>query len=253
MHDISLQAAIQAFNYWKRHYSIISMQDYLNARNKKSNYKLPLKPMVLTLDDGHKGNYQLISLIKALKIPVTIFLCSGIVGTNRHFWFLQRNLNIDKLKTLSDDKLQSILSGNNFYEKHEYNTRQALSDSEISEMKRLSFFDLQSHTEFHPVLTKCSNEKAFNEIDLSKITLKNKYKLNITGLAYPNGDYNEREVVFAKKAGYKYAVTTNPGYNSLKTDLFKLKRLSVNDSGNLDEIIVKSSGVWWMLKKMLHL
>jgi hypothetical protein len=53
-----------------------------------------------------------------------------------------------------------------------------------------------------------------------------------------------------KDAGYKYAITTRPGYNSLGSDIFRLKRLSVNDSGNIDEIVVKSSGVWGIFKKL---
>jgi hypothetical protein len=53
-----------------------------------------------------------------------------------------------------------------------------------------------------------------------------------------------------RAAGYKYALTTTPGYNTTKTDLFKLRRFSVNDSTNPDEIAVKSSGVWGIVKYM---
>ncbi len=251
MHNISLPAAKQAFRYWKRHYNTVSMQDYLNARNKESGYKLPEKPLILTFDDGHKGNYKLIPLIKELKMPVTIFLCSEIVGTNRHFWFLHEGCDSDKLKKTDDENRIEELTKNGFSETKEYPMRQALSGDEILAMKKSPLIDLQSHTRFHPILTKCTQQKASYEVSSSKETLEKRYHLDITGFAYPNGDYGEREIEMVKKAGYEYAISTTPGYNSLKTDLFKLKRLSVNDSENLDEIIVKSSGVWGMLKCVL--
>lgn len=248
MHNISLSAAKQAFRYWKRHYNIISMQDYLNARNKESSNILPKKPLILTFDDGHKGNYKLISLIEELKMPVTIFLCSDIVGTSRHFWFLHDGCDADKFKKIPDETRIEKLAENGFSQTKEYPTRQALSGDEIMKMKESPLIDLQSHTRFHPVLTKCTQQKAFDEVCISKEILEKKYNLNITGFAYPNGDYEEREIGIVKKAGYDYALSATSGYNSLKTDLYKLKRLSVNDSENLDEIVVKSSGVWGAVK-----
>ena len=70
MHDISPKAAEQAFRFWHKNYNIISFSDYLDARMGKK--KLPPKSLILTLDDGHKGNYKLLPLIEHFKIPVTI-------------------------------------------------------------------------------------------------------------------------------------------------------------------------------------
>ena len=250
MHDMSLTAARQAFSYWKRHYNIIAMQDYLNARSEKSGYRLPPKPLVLTFDDGHKGNYELLPLIEELEIPVTLFLCSDIIGTNRHFWFLHEGCDADNLKRVSNEERKKQLAETGFSETDEYPERQALSDEEVLKLKESSYIALQSHTRFHPILTKCSDEDANDEISLSKKYLEKKYSLNITGFAYPNGNYGEREVEMVRAAGYKYALTTTPGYNTTKTDLFKLRRFSVNDSTNPDEIVVKSSGVWGIVKYM---
>ena len=43
----------------------------------------------------------------------------------------------------------------------------------------------------------------------------------------------------------------NFGYNNIITDPYKLKRLSVSDSGDINELIVKSSGVWMFFKKII--
>ena len=251
MHNISLTAAQQAFSYWKRHYNIIAMQDYLNARKDESGYRLPPKPLVLTFDDGHKGNYKLLPLIEELEIPVTLFLCSDIVGTNRHFWFLHEGCNADNLKRVPNEERKKQLAETGFSEIDEHPERQALSDEEILKMKKSLYVDLQNHTRFHPILTKCSDMEADDEINLSKKYLEERYSLNITGFAYPNGDYSNREVEMVRAAGHRYALTTTPGFNSLQTELLELKRFSVNDSTNPDEIVVKSSGVWKIVKHLL--
>ena len=250
MHDISLGAAKQAFSYWKHHYNIISIQDYLNVHNIESGDKLPKKPLILTFDDGHKRNYELLPLIEELEIPVTLFLCSEIVGTNRHFWFLHENCDTDSLKIVSEEERIKELAEIGFSETDEYPNRQALSTDEIMEMKKSPFINLQSHTQYHPILTKCTDGKAKSEIRFSKEALEKRYNLSITGFAYPNGDYGKREAEMVRKAGYKYALSTTPGYNTIKTDLFKLRRFSVNDSTNLNEIIVKTSGAWGVLKNI---
>jgi hypothetical protein len=54
----------------------------------------------------------------------------------------------------------------------------------------------------------------------------------------------------AQEAGYKCGITVDYGYNDLHTDLFRLKRISVNDGRSLDELIVKSSGCYAFLKQI---
>ncbi len=250
MHDMTADAATKAFLFWKQHYNVISLKDYLDARQHKK--ELPPKSLVLTFDDGHKGNFQLLTLIESFRIPVTIFLCSGIVGTNRHFWFTEKTLNAEKLKYLPDDKRIREMNKNNFFEDKEYPNRQALSAEEIKVLKESPFVELESHTRFHPILTQCSDEKAFKEINDSKKELSEKFDLEITGFAYPNGNYSDREILMVKKNGYEYALTADPGFNTLKTDPYLLKRLSVNDSENFDEIVVKTSGLWGLLKKIFR-
>jgi len=250
LHDISVEAARQAFRFWKEHYNPVSFRDYLDARNNTK--KLPPKSLIVTFDDGHKNNYSLLPLINEFEIPVTFFLCSGIVGTNRHFWFLEDSLETDELKKLPDGERISLQEKNNFFQEKEYHLRQALSDKEIEEMKDSPLIDIQGHTISHPILTQCSDEKAFYEISDSKKTLEKKFDLDVMGFAYPAGYYGNREIEMVKKVGYLYAVTADPGFNTLQTDIYKLKRLSVNDSGNIDEIIVKSSGMWGMVKKFFR-
>ncbi|HRV84191.1 MAG TPA: polysaccharide deacetylase family protein, partial [Saprospiraceae bacterium] len=67
-------------------------------------------------------------------------------------------------------------------------------------------------------------------------------------IAYPNGDYSDRTVEMSRNSGFQCGVTVDYGFNSMTSDPYRLKRLSINDTGDLNELIVKSSGLWGFLK-----
>lgn len=250
-HDVDVDAAEKSFSYLVNRYTIISLNTFIEAYYKKDFSKIPPKSVIITFDDGHIGNYKLLPIVKKYNIPITIFLCSGIINTNRHFWFMtdQDEYDVQKLKGKKTKERLELLSTVGFYNEKEYETPQALSIDQIEEMK--DYVNFQSHTVYHPILTMCTDNESKNEILFSKEQLESTYKLTINSIAYPNGDYSEREISYVKQSGYKCAVTTEQGFNSLQSDIFKLKRFSVNDTKDLNEFIVKSSGVWGMLKKII--
>ena len=43
-------------------------------------------------------------------------------------------------------------------------------------------------------------------------------------------------------------MTVDLGFNSSRTDPFRLKRIGVDDKDGIDELIVKVSGVWGLLR-----
>lgn len=247
-HDISKETAEQTFSYLSKKYNIIDLNDFIDAIDKRDKTKIPKKALILTFDDGHIRNYEMLPVIKENKIPVTIFLCAAIINSNRHYWFQHKNqpMDTEELKHLSNKEKLNILSKGGFEQDKEFDTPQALQKSHIDEMKH--HVNMQAHTMFHPCLPKCDNEEARLEIFNSKEILEREYKLEINAIAYPNGDYSERDVLLAKEAGYKCGITVDFGFNSIKTDVFRLKRLSVNDTSNINELIVKASGVWSFFK-----
>ncbi|MGA6949626.1 MAG: polysaccharide deacetylase family protein, partial [Candidatus Sulfotelmatobacter sp.] len=85
-HKPSPEAADCHFEALRRRYNIISLVDYLSYRTNAHNH-LPPKPLIVTFDDGHRGNYALKRVLEKHGIRATCFLCSGLAGTNRHFWF----------------------------------------------------------------------------------------------------------------------------------------------------------------------
>ena len=250
-HEIDRETAKKTFLYLKKKYNIIDLNDFINAAETNNKFILPKKALVITFDDGLIKNYEMLSVIKQYDIPVTIFLCSSIINTNRHFWYKFKNLSLplSNLKLLNNKDRLKALAKDGFMQDKEYDEPQALSKTQITEMA--NYVNMQSHTKYHPCLPNCEYEEAKEEIFESKKMLEDEYKFTINALAYPNGDYSKRDIELTKEAGYKCAITVDAGFNTINTSLFRLKRLSVNDTKNLDELIVKSSGLWASLKSLL--
>jgi peptidoglycan/xylan/chitin deacetylase (PgdA/CDA1 family) len=249
-HDVDAQRAALAFAYLKKHYHVIGLQDYL--KSKQIGGALPKKAVIITFDDGHAGNYQLLPVIRQLQLPITIFLCSDIVGTRRHFWFKHSDemaQERQQLKKVSNAQRLEVLRKYGFEQEREYDDRHALTHEEIDEMK--PWVDFQSHTCFHPCLPQCDDTTARQEIVLSKQHLEHDYSFSINTISYPNGDYSQRDIQIVKEAGYICGITVDYGFNDQQSDLFRLKRISVNDVRQFDEFVVKSSGCYAYLKQLV--
>lgn len=249
-HDLDPQAAEKAFAFLATKYNVIGLSDFLEARRKGSSYNLPPKSLIITLDDGYFQNYELLPVVRKWRIPVTIFLCAGLLDTNRHFWFLYKKdeMHPEKLKKLPNAQKLEVLAEAGFRPEQEFDYPHSLNRQQVLEMKE--WIDFQSHTIFHPCLSKCNNFEAWQEISGSKKILEEEFGLTINTLAYPNGDYSERDIELAKQAGYHCAITVDYGFNTLKTDAFKLKRLSIDDSGDIDALSLKVCGLWTLFRTL---
>jgi len=189
-------------------------------------------------------------LFEALGVPITIFVCSGIVGTGRRFWFKYAAEEAQALKHLPDGERINRLQELGFDEAREYSKPDALSQAEIEALAPV--VDFQSHSASHPALPYCSHEKAEHEILGSKQELERVYGFDVYALSYPNGDYSDREVLLAKRGGYECALTADVGFNSAETDAFRLKRICVDDTDGVDELLVKTCGLWGLIRGILR-
>lgn len=251
-HDLEPAKAERHLRALQRRYNFISLSDYVLARKSGREHELPKRAAILTFDDGRKNNIALLDVVKRLKIPATIFVCSGIVGTRRHFWFLEP-MDVERkreLKRVTNHERIEMLAELGFHPEREFDERQALSTDEIARMK--GKIDIQAHTIFHPVLPRCADAEAVREITGSKRQLEERYGLEIYAFAYPNGDYSERDVELTKQAGFACAVTTKHGFADGSTDLWRLPRVAISDHGCVSEAIVAASGVWFHLRVPLQ-
>ena len=110
-------------------YNFVSLADYVSSRTGGS-AQLPPKSLVITLDDGHVGNHELRGVFEHFHVTPTIFVCTGLIGTRRGFWFLHTS-DVETLKRLPNDERVATLTASGFSPDAELPRREALSNDEI--------------------------------------------------------------------------------------------------------------------------
>lgn len=210
------------FLFLKKNYKITLLDDFIRKIKQKEDIR---ECVALTFDDGYLDNYKnVLPLVKELKIPITIFVPTELIG---------RELTTSDGVTLPIMNLE-----------------------QLSEMVSTGLVSFMPHTENHVVLTQVTERKAFEEIKNSRINLENISKKTSNIFAYPKGKFNDNIVSYLKTNDWHGAVTVVEGVNTLSTDPFILKRNSIDSSTTSVQFKVKVSGAihWYMyLKKILSL
>ena len=93
--------------------------------------------------------------------------------------------------------------------------------------------ELGAHSLTHPILTSLSDEEAKRELEICADQLQRRFGCEIAGLAYPNGpgivsNVDLRIEDLARKAGYKYAVTSKRGAVRSSNSVLAIPRIAVN-------------------------
>jgi peptidoglycan/xylan/chitin deacetylase (PgdA/CDA1 family) len=222
---------------------------------------VPDNAVVITFDDGYRDNYDYAyPILRSLSLPATIFLSSGVVGTDGILWhdrvfraFHRSELSrfngydlddpgqrqsaretvLASLKTLdSRQRRERIdeLVGKLEIAEPACLPRVMLTWGEAREMAR-NGIGFGSHTVTHPVLSRIPPDEAQREIVESKRDIESNLQMRIDSFAYPNGkpeDYDEFIKQTLRDAGYRCAVTTRFGTNQIDMpggwDPFELRR-----------------------------
>ena len=206
--------------YIKRHYRVISLREYLTAR--QNDQPLPPNSVILTFDDGLRNFLTVVApILNDSGLPATVFLVTDRVDSrgrsNMISW------------TPGDDQV-------------------SLSWSEARTLRLSPSLEFGSHTCSHPELPQLTP----NEIDLELRDSLCAIRANLgngslAALAYPYGYYSESIAGKAKFAGYSCALTTDAGSNSIATDLFRLRRAVVRRYDTIDIFAARVSGlVGWL-------
>lgn len=161
---------------------------------------LPPRPLVITVDDGHKSVYTDMSpLLKKYRIPVTLFIYPSAIS----------------------------------------NASYAMTWEELRALKEIGLFDFQSHTFWHPNFKKEKKRlgpaeyKNFIEMQLSKSKerLQKELNLKVDTLAWPFGIYDSELIDSALKTGYVAGLTLERHHANSADNIMSLPRYLI---ANLD-------------------
>ncbi|MGB3225546.1 MAG: polysaccharide deacetylase family protein [Desulforhopalus sp.] len=253
-------------SYLKAHFSIITLSDLVN-RLKAG--KTVCNCAVITFDDGWLDNYlYAFPILKELKIPATIFLASGFIGTTRWFWpeeiswavlsVLEKKVDIsllpDKLlhivektpHTQTEEFIDRIIAEMKLWkETHRISVakdcsllrekvtgesqRLLMNWEEVKEMSQSGLVDFGAHTVSHAMLNMLPPEKVQREIYGSVTQIFNQTGLSTDTFAYPNGNYTKDNLGLLPQAGIAAAVTTKRGFVNESSPLLELPRIAIHE------------------------
>ena len=141
---------------------------------------------------------------------------------------------------LKKEKISAIF----FLDKRRINLAQKLAETG---------FEIGSHTLSHPRLPELPLDDINKELKESKKILEQKTDKKIIFFAYPFGDiksFNKEVIRATKEAGYKYAFTILPGFNTENTNPFLLHRDGLNVSWSNFLTLAWLLGSYDLLKKI---
>ena len=116
----------------------------------------------------------------------------------------------------------------------------------VEEIKNLSHtYDIGGHTTTHPADMKLlSDRAAYNEVHDNKIWLEEVIGKEVEWFCYPKGRYNQNTIEQVKKAGFKYARTTDIG-NVLPCEPYRIR-----PAAHAYHRRKENEGVHWVTKAM---
>jgi peptidoglycan/xylan/chitin deacetylase (PgdA/CDA1 family) len=239
-HDPRPEIFEQHLDYLARRYEFLPLPRLVAAMTSQEWASLPRNGLVVTFDDGMRTNAGLLDLFRRYDVKPTIFICSQVVATRRHYWFLSAD-DPQALKRASNSQRLELLQRQGFSPTRQYPEPQALSASDIRRMREYVHFE--SHTRFHPILTTCSDRECHEEIVLSRQEITTLTGRECRHFAYPDGAYTQREIETVKSAGYLSGRTIDFGWNGPSADPYRLKIIGWRDDASVNRLAADLSGI----------
>lgn len=213
-----------------RLYNIIPLDQLVRTMECHDWTGMPPRSLVITFDDGLSDFAKLEHVIRRFRLPITQFLVSGGVGTNRHNWCseVQARHHTALKRMPNQARLEWLKAEVGFDPEREYPEPEMLSREQVRHLSRIGV-QFGAHTVTHPELPMCDDETTWREILQSKAQLERSFHFKVEHFAYPSGSFTNRDVGFARKAGFRSARGMRRGWNGIRTDPYRLRDLGPGD------------------------
>jgi len=193
--------------------------------------ELPEKALFVTFDDGWKSNYNLLPVVEKHDFPITIFLSTGLVGTDRK---PGRKVIYDDFR--KDEDLLKTIIGEKTQRSYEipYDQRIMLNVDEIKEMSR--FIDFQSHGVNHHVSPAIPTELMDYELRESKRFICELTGNEVYAFAFPYNEVSSGAYSLLEKNGYTLARAGTRRYNKLGVNPYKLNSIGADAEWSIKQL-----------------
>ena len=174
--------------------------------------EIPRRTIGLSFDDGYRDVAEsALPVLADLGFRATVFVATGVT---------------DRRATFAWYRKQPPL----------------LSWGDIVALDRGGVLEFEAHTVSHPNLLTLDDEAAATEIGRSKAELEEQLGREVTTFSYPAGLFGQRERQYVLDAGYRFAVSCEPGVNLPTTDRFALRRRQIDARDRLLDFRAKVGG-----------
>ena len=250
-HDPPAEVFDAHLAYLRRHYHFLPYAELVRALESGDWSGIPPRSLVVHLDDGYRGNAALLEVCERYDLRPTLFLCSHIAGTHRHYWSSLEK-GAWQLRYLDPPRLlPKLAEETGFTPEREYPEREALDADELRAMG--DRFDFQSHGRHHFSLPTLSDPELREEMLESRERVENLTGEPCEHFAFPYGDYGPRESEAARSAGYRTARTTEPGWVRPGSDPYRLPIVAdVPPTASLRDLQAELTGLPRWLKRVAY-
>jgi peptidoglycan/xylan/chitin deacetylase (PgdA/CDA1 family) len=206
--------------------------------------------IILTFDDGWSDNYtQVFPIVCAQRLPITIFVCSGVMAQDLPFWpervamLLKKadptlsteaiKAEIESLKSASPAHCEEYLGHLAAGSHTNTDNLRSVVDSTLSWDQALEMLsagvEFGSHTHTHQILTHLPLPNVRAETQTSKALIEQALSQPCDCFTYPNGNWSQPVRDAVAESGYKYAFTTEAGAWNSNNDPLAIPRLNVSE------------------------
>jgi len=259
-----------------------ALEELYTPNKKRSQSKDRRTLLALTFDDGYYDNYtHAFALASELQIPITIFLISGYINCHNSFWWADRLIRLAQvdqvpfeeytyhldrqeerraLAQIINDRVCNTASGT---EREKLLTAICevlavpssaipqeepallLTWTQVREMGKSGWVSFGAHTIHHPDLEHMTNPvEVQREVEECRTMLEQELEHSVDIFAYPYGHIGGYGPYAVKQSGYKWAVTTLPGFNTLQSNPHLLHRMNADAERHLSVVAAEAAGVW---------
>lgn len=231
---------------------------------------LPRRAAWVTFDDGHPSVVeQGLPVLMSLGIPATIFICPGVVDSNKPFWWqvIERGIELDvgfdgqpitpaeikRAKSLPDVVRRRLVEQVQIT--IEEVTGSAFTTSQLSTTHLETWIragnTIGNHTWDHPILDRCTSNEQRRQVALAHEWIVESLAPDHLLFAYPNGNWTGDAEAVLRKFGYDAATLFDHRLSDV-VDPFKISRLRTNADGDLSRFRATVSGTHPFLSEILN-
>jgi peptidoglycan/xylan/chitin deacetylase (PgdA/CDA1 family) len=268
--------------YLRNHFDVLSLDEVIRRMRDPSRGDSCMA--AVCLDDAYLGNRNVVwPIVKALSVPITIFVSTAAIQNQSFFWFdrviaallgvgareidlrewglgvyrlagrpsgegrwaeIQRAL-VD-LKRLSSDALdQAVVEvvAQARYSQMNLPPLPLLSIPDIREMAQSDLITFGAHSHCHRVLTQLSDDEVRESVSGSKKLIEEWTGRSVRHFAYPHGVFNSNVARIVRECGFESSQGQSPGLWRREDSLFAIPRLAVGRYDSLAQFRMRVSGL----------